>query len=743
MTQIDLFDTSLTGSGAVACLLPDSDTIMLSEEKLDGEEPPQYLVELNDHWDDEENVVFSKVVSRPLGLAHQSFLVDVLTAAEDVGLPDAEARVFQAARELRDVEREDPETFPQYDGDGGGGDGDGSEEDETNLATKIADYVTTRAELFTDDRGDAYAAVKVEGHRETLKIKSTRFKRWLQKTGRLVNNQKIPYNDALLGARRELQATAFFEGGEKELHNRVAEVEGNLWIDMTDAEWRAIKVSQKGWEVVQDPPIMFRRETHQAPQVEPVKGGDPWRLFEFVNVPEDRRLLVLVYVATCLVPDIPHPVPVFHGPAGSGKSLSMEFIRQIIDPSKAPRLKTPRADKDLVQNFDHHYAPYYDNLRTLPSWLSDVFCRVVTGDGSEYRALYTDDEAVVRAYKRCLGLNGVNVAATAPDLLDRCLLVELDIIPPEMRENEQDLRASFEAARPEILGGILDALSEALTIFPAVELEELPRMADFAKWGYAVAEALGERGDEFLDAYLEDGQDRTREALEAHPVGLAVERFMETRDSWSGAPKDLLEELEEVAEEEGINTDAKLWPGSASWVYRRLKDVKPQLKQVGIEVNRTKSKHRFIVLSKGSENGVGAVNAVESEDENRDGISTALTAKENAVGNSEDAVETSGRGSTDSTDSTDGKIPTLTENGENGGDRTETTGFDRLHEAADALDKQHLKDAVGRPECPVCGTTYSHDEGAFVLAQHCQQEHDAPKDAEELEKWAVAQGGEP
>ena len=37
-----------------------------------------------------------------------------------------------------------------------------------------------------------------------------------------------------------------------------------------------------------------------------------------------------------------------------------------------------------------------------------------------------------------------------------------------------------------------------MKIFDSVELERLPRMADFAKWGYAIGEALGGHGNQFL-----------------------------------------------------------------------------------------------------------------------------------------------------------------------------------------------------------------------------------------------------
>ena len=42
-----------------------------------------------------------------------------------------------------------------------------------------------------------------------------------------------------------------------------------------------------------------------------------------------------------------------------------------------------------------------------------------------------------------------------------------------------------------MIGGAFTLLSKAMAIYPHVELNELFRMADFTRWGYAVAEAAG------------------------------------------------------------------------------------------------------------------------------------------------------------------------------------------------------------------------------------------------------------
>ena len=83
---------------------------------------------------------------------------------------------------------------------------------------------------------------------------------------------------------------------------------------------------------------------------------------------------------------------------------------------------------------DHHWFIAFDNVSELEDWRSDMLCRAVTGSGMQTRRLYSDDDAIVRSYQRCIAINGINVVATKPDLLDRSLLFQL----PRVDEKDRD-----------------------------------------------------------------------------------------------------------------------------------------------------------------------------------------------------------------------------------------------------------------------------------------------------------------
>ena len=80
------------------------------------------------------------------------------------------------------------------------------------------------------------------------------------------------------------------------------------------------------------------------------------------------------------------------------------------------------------------------------------------------RELYTDDDDIIYDFKRSIGFNGVNLAATKQDLLDRGLITQLERIPGENRRKEKDISTQFEAIRPGLLGYIFDILVKVLQV---------------------------------------------------------------------------------------------------------------------------------------------------------------------------------------------------------------------------------------------------------------------------------------
>ena len=80
---------------------------------------------------------------------------------------------------------------------------------------------------------------------------------------------------------------------------------------------------------------------------------------------------------------------------------------------------------------------------------------------------------------------------------------------------------AFEKVRPLILGALLESLSVGLCSYDSVELDRLPRIADFCKWAVACEGAYWPAGT-FMAAYDEAQASATEDVLEESPVGPAL-----------------------------------------------------------------------------------------------------------------------------------------------------------------------------------------------------------------------------
>ncbi len=486
---------------------------------------------------------------------------------------------------------------------GGGTDGD-SGRDPSCAAALIA--IGRQALLFHDERGDGYAAFTDSSVRRVMKVRGSDFtgelsRRFAQSTG----YQRAANGEAIAAARNVLEAIARHEGEEHRLNTRFARHEGAVWIDMADSRWRAIRVTAEGWDVVETPPLLFRRFPHMRPLPEPKRGGDLSALFEPFAMGEAERALVTGYAVTVPLSDIPRTVLIVHGPQGAGKSTALKRLLATIDPSGIDDLDLGGEPRELAQLLDQHGLAFFDNVVKVGDASARLLCKAATGGGFEKRRLYTDEESIVLTFKRAVMLSAINIPSHAPDLLDRTLLIGLDRIPPERRKREADLWRDFEEARPAILGGLLDALSAAMRIYPTLDVPELPRMADFGAWGAAVAEALGLkvgplRGAEaFLSAYSENVGRQTEEVLEADPVARAVRDFARERGSWEGTASELMTALK-VRHEEEMRAKDGGWPRRADGLSRRLEVLHSTLADAGVRVRRSregKSRTRVVSIS--------------------------------------------------------------------------------------------------------------------------------------------------
>ena len=472
---------------------------------------------------------------------------------------------------------------------------DGKNEDKKGQIDILIDIVED-IETYRTSMDETYVTIQIREN--NVNVKSERFKKWI--VSQFYNiESKIPTNDNIAKIILLLESRAMNEVNEVLVERRCATVVNCIYYDLKDDSCNVVKVSRDGWEIIKDPPVIFARTKTMYRQVTPERNGnldilDKW--FRYKD--ENHLILQKVILVASLIPNIARPIQVLHGEKGSSKTSTMKLVRDIIDPAIVPVVSIPKTTDDLAVYISKNYVPCFDNIDTISNQVSDLLCIAVTGGGHTKRKLYTDDEEQVMFFQRFIVLNGINVVATRPDLLDRCILLELERIPPNERKEEKVLREEFEKDKPIILGAIFETLSKAMSIYDQVELNNLGRMADFTRWGYAIAEVLGIGGDKFLEAYLNNQNNANIEALESHPVGFAMYKFMEDKTVWSGSPTKLLSELEIVAGFEKIDTTNSNWAKTPNVLSRRLNEIKSNLLDLGIEFERSKGKNREIKITR-------------------------------------------------------------------------------------------------------------------------------------------------
>ncbi|MCZ6836985.1 MAG: bifunctional DNA primase/polymerase [Planctomycetota bacterium] len=504
-----------------------------------------------------------------------------------------------------------------------------SKESQATILVGLCDDI----ELFHDD-DRAYATLQIGDRIETLLLRSRAFKRWLSRQFYKTIG-KAPNSQSLSDAIGVLEGKGLFDGPEHRVHVRLAEHEGAIYLDLADEHGHIVCVTLHGWDLLTETPVRFRRPRGMQTLPMPSREGEVGELRQFINLERNEDFMLLVaWLVAALRPGLPVPVLAFSSEQGSGKSTASRLLRGLIDPNEAPIRCEPREVRDLMIAAGNGLVVAYDNLSRIQPWLSDSLCRLSTGGGFSTRVLYENDEEQIFDALRPVLLNGIEELGERSDLLDRTIRLSLPSIPEEERQPEQVIFAQFERARPRILGGLLTAVSAALSRIDAVNLDRLPRMADFARWIVAAESALPWPEGGFMQAYTDNRAGAHELALEASPISEPLRKFAEIKVNWTGTATDLLRELEEHADEQ--TRKQRGWPKYPNTLGNQLRRVAPNLRAVGVSIEFPERTHqgRTLIIKKVSQS-VDTVDTVcrttHFENKNNDCRDRNMTTRDDGV----------------------------------------------------------------------------------------------------------------
>lgn len=334
-----------------------------------------------------------------------------------------------------------------------------------------------------------------------------------------------------------------------------------------------MRIDRDGWRVETRAIQKFVRGAGFGELPLPVRGGRLHALQKLLGLSDKDFLLVIAFLINALKPKGPYICLHVEGEQGSGKSVTCEIIKKIIDPNMVSRLRLPENDRDLMIQAKEYRHLNFDNTSGMKADMSDVLCTLSTTGAIAVRKLYTDGELHVLSYARSFVLNGIFGFVTRPDLMERAIPLMLPALPQGGRKTEAELMAAFEEMLPSVLGVLYDAVAMALRDFTTIAPPMQLRMADAARWIKAAEPALGLDGS-LIDAIVAAQSEFVVDRVNDEPLVVQL-REIAARGPFEGHIGDLFKKLD---------PDAPGLPRTPSRLSHHLRRLAPAMAKAGVQV---------------------------------------------------------------------------------------------------------------------------------------------------------------
>jgi hypothetical protein len=458
--------------------------------------------------------------------------------------------------------------------------------DKKKIADDIVADAAAQAEFWHTPMRKAYTTLPTG---ESLSMQSKFFHYWL--TALTFNTRgKAPSNSQLDEAVNTLTAQAVFNGAEHDVHKRVAEHDGKIYVDLCTQEFDYVQIDKHGWRIVHEVPCKFERRENMGALPIPRHGGSLRALKQFLNVAthDDYRAAV-AWLIGAYHPTGPYPVLAIHGQAGAAKSTASRVLRELTDPCTPAMRRPPREERELWIAALNNRVVVFNNISWLPDWLSDGLCALSYDGGFVQRTLFTtEDESVYPGRNPCI-LNGIENCVTRGDLADRLLQITLPRIEKKKRKSEKQFNAEFDKAKPMILGAVFTAIATGLKHRDNVCIQT-ERMADFFVWLAACEPALTLHPGSFIRACEHNISDSSRQTLDSCIIYEPLRKVLQihsrrkhgSTNQWRTNATALLNLLERNTTRS--QEKDKLWPKLPHRLSNQLQRMATDLAKIGIDV---------------------------------------------------------------------------------------------------------------------------------------------------------------
>lgn len=457
--------------------------------------------------------------------------------------------------------------------------------------------------LYYDEKSDK---TFIEDDQKIYRIGSRLFYEWISHKFFEENNGSVN-ESAIKQAAFTLTGRAKFEGIKQKVHLRAANYQDTVYIFLGDDDWQRIKVTGSGWGIDAESKVKFWKSSSMLALPMPVSGGDVDDLWKYLNITGTDRLLVLAWMLEAFRSETPFPVLSLYSIQGCAKSSTHARIRMLIDPSGCDLRAAPKDVQDIYVGAGSNWVVSFENVSYLSPEQQDALCTLATGGGFACRTLYTNDDETIINVKRPVIINSIPVVINAQDLTDRAINIELRQL--ENYREEAEINAEFEAERPKLLGALLDLFTKTLAKLPHVKLHRPPRMADFARLGEAMTQAMGHQAGTFERIYKESRRESIARAMESSTVAIAIREMAEncaSKNVFHGTVKQLFDKLTEN------QRSSEGWPKSPRGLGDVIRRQIPALDSIGIRVTQGGTKR--IGASRGIEIKIENLSSSDDDD---------------------------------------------------------------------------------------------------------------------------------
>jgi hypothetical protein len=373
---------------------------------------------------------------------------------------------------------------------------------------------------------------------------------------------------------------------------RLAMLGGSIWLSLGPESPRVVRITPEGWEITQDPPVLFRHSDNADTLPEPARGGNIDLLRKYLpNVTDQDWPALVGFILACFVPEGAYPILCLSGPAESGKSFTTELVRRICDPVVAldARGEFPEKIEDLFTIAASQQVLSFDNLSRVDADISDALCTVTTGAARQVRLLYSQGNLHTLRVRNPVILNGITPGIDREDLVSRSVFVECTL-PQGAKRKESLVRREFKDDLPHILGAILDGVVAGLRDGAQTTVEPRHRLEDAACFATAAEPVLGLPDGAIVGAWLRTQESTHADLCGTDPVVEGLRRLAFQGTIQTGTATDLLSRIRQTELGDGGTPLSRDFPRTAKGLSEALNRKQKTLEAEGFEIRRSRGR---------------------------------------------------------------------------------------------------------------------------------------------------------